>query len=68
MEEVHALSVDLLEFLGESDDNVGVGILALLLTVGRLMNDKTMEAEEELEFIQGAMEFCGMYFSGANIH
>jgi hypothetical protein len=27
-----------------------------------------MEAEEELEFIQGAMEFCGMYFSGANIH
>lgn len=67
VEEVHGLSVDLLEFLSEGDDNVGVGILALLMTTGRLMSPQTLDPEQELQFVQAAMEFCGMYFCDGSV-
>lgn len=63
VEEVHALSVDLLEFLEDSQHTVGTGLMALLMTTGRLMSPTMLDEEKEFEFLQAAMEFCGLYFT-----
>jgi hypothetical protein len=68
MEEVHDMSVDLLEFFQQTDTNVGVGILALIMTVGRLMSPTVMEEDEEANFIQAVMEYCGMCFAGGMVN
>lgn len=62
-QEVHELSVELMHFLEESHAEVGTGIFALAMTLGRLVAPRILQEDEELEFIQNLMEYSGLYFT-----
>lgn len=66
-EEVHSLSMDLLSFMEENNVLVGVGAVAAMLTVGRLL-EPDMSVDEEVRFIQDAMQWAGMRVVDGEVH
>jgi hypothetical protein len=63
MEEVHSASCDLLQLLEEEEITHGLGIMALIMTLGRLVSPKVLSNEEETAFLQTMTEFVGLYFA-----
>ena len=63
MEEVHGLSLDLLRSFEEGGVPINLGVVSLAMSLGRLMAPKPMTQEETARFIQGILEFGGMYFA-----
>lgn len=63
MEDAHNLSVSLLEHLEEEDCEVGMGAIVCALSLGRLLSPNRLSMEEEINFIQSAIEFAATYFT-----
>ena len=62
--EAHNLSIDILKrFQGQSIDG-GTGAVALVLSAGRILSPEVLSDDEEIDFVQAAMDWLGLYFSG----
>ena len=59
--EVHEVSVELLKMLQMSGSSVSVGASALALSLGRCLTPNPMSDDEEIKFVQDALEWTGMY-------
>lgn len=70
MDDVHDLSVDIIEFLESEETTVPLAVAALVLSAGRLMNPRegALEVEEEIKFVQGMMEFATMFFADGTVN
>jgi hypothetical protein len=62
-EEAHATSVGLLDFLEENHTKVGLAVIAMVLSVGRLMAIEEVTEESEAKFTQDCLDWLGAYFS-----
>ncbi len=61
--EVNKLTGVVLHSLSDHDASIGMGMLACLLTVCRLLNTGTeLSDEREIKFIEDAMDWTGAYF------
>lgn len=61
--EAHNLSIDVLkEFQGRDIDG-GTGAVALVLSAGRILSPEVLSDDEEINFVQAAMEWMGLYFA-----
>jgi hypothetical protein len=61
--EAHNLSIDVLKQLHSQDIDGATGAVALILSAGRIMCPDIMSDEEEVSFINTAMEWLGLYFA-----
>lgn len=64
--EVQDLSQDFMEYLEETQTEVGFGAVALGLTLGKVLcggMDKVMTDAEQSQFIEAIMEFVSTYFA-----
>lgn len=65
--EVHNMSVEILHNISESEHEMGVGLVALLLSAGRLISPRLpMSDEEEIHWIKASVDFAGSYFAGGS--
>lgn len=62
-QKVHEKSVDVLTMMEDSRTEVSIGIVALALSLGRLLSPEILKDEEEVKFIQALIEFGGTYFA-----
>jgi hypothetical protein len=60
--EAHNLSIGYLKELQAKSIDGGTGAVALVLTAGRILSPEVLSDDEELNFIQAAMDWLGMYF------
>jgi hypothetical protein len=42
--------------------------VALVLSAGRVLSPEVLDDDEEIKFIQAAMDWMGMYFSGGGLN
>jgi hypothetical protein len=69
MEEAHDLSVDLLQFMDDEEIPTEHAIVALALTLGRLMSPvKPLSDDDAAKFIQTALEFSALFFANGRVH
>ena len=61
--EVNTLAGVILHALSDHEASIGMGMLACLLTVARLLNPGVeLSDEKEIKFIEDAMDWGGAYF------
>jgi hypothetical protein len=68
LNEVHNISVGLLQMLDHEGIPVGVGSAALGLTLGRLTAPAILSDEEEVVFVQGLFEWLGAYWTEGSVN
>ena len=68
MQEIHELSLDILTFLEEEGCNISQGVAVCGMSIGRLLSNKAMSADEEMAFIQAVVEFGATYFTGGPLN
>lgn len=68
LEEVHDCSMDLLQFLEDSEVRPEIGITALALSLARLGSPRTLTPEEQTTFVNGILEFCAMFHTEGTVH
>lgn len=66
--EAHNLSIDMLKKLQANQVDGGTGAVALVLSAGRVLSPELMEDDEEIQFIQAAMDWLGTYFAGGGMN
>lgn len=62
MEDIHETSLDIMDALEESGVDIPLGLVALALTLGRVISPKLLSAEEEMSWLESVMEFAQLYF------
>ena len=62
MDQVHKVSMALIDHLEGNDVEVPLGCAGLALTLGRAMAARTLTAEEELNFTEQCLEWVGLFF------
>lgn len=60
--ECHGISLALLNFLSENDIQTEVAVAALGMSLARIVAPKTLEPEEEVQFIHELSQFLSLYF------
>lgn len=69
MDEIHDISVELIKYLEEEEIEVGLGILSLALSLGRLLAPHPPLSEDNgIKFVHNILDFAGMYFVEGSIH
>lgn len=63
-DEVHAVSLALIEDFEAEDATVGLAVAAMVMTLGRLMSPDVLEPEQEEVFIKDTIDYLGAYFAG----
>jgi hypothetical protein len=62
MDQVHKVSMDLIDGLEAHNVEVPLGCAGLALTLGRAMSGRTLTVDEELAFTEACLEWAGLYF------
>ena len=68
MEEVHELSMAMLEDLQESGVVTGYGAAALALSLGRLIKGEPMSPEDETKMVQHILDYMLAYHAGGGVN
>lgn len=63
-DQIEESSNHILEHLSDQGVMTGYGLMGCVLTIGRLAADRPLSPEEEVKFMQAAMEFVSVYWSG----
>jgi hypothetical protein len=61
-EDVHEVSVGLINALMEHEVSPELAIAGLALSLGRFMSPQVLEADNEVSFVQDLSEWISMYF------
>lgn len=64
-EDINNIADGIITGLEEGEVDLGQGIVALALCIGRLMNPSPQERSDEAEaaFVQALLEWAGMYYT-----
>jgi hypothetical protein len=62
MDQVHNVSLHIIDHLEAQHVDVPLGCAGLALTLGRAMSGRTLTVEEELTFTEACLEWAGLYF------
>lgn len=62
-EEVHNVSVGILQALEANHVPLNVGVAGAALTMGRLLSPVPMDEDEEMNLVNDLMEWIGVYFA-----
>jgi hypothetical protein len=61
--EAHNLSIGVLKDFQAKSVNGGTGAVALVLSAGRILSPEVLSDDDEISFVQAAMDWLGMYFA-----
>jgi hypothetical protein len=64
MDKVEAIRGLILDHLASKGVNTGYGIMGCLLAVGGLVSDEPLDVDQQAKFIQDAMNWTDLYFTG----
>lgn len=65
-EDVHTLSVGILNSMMEEEISPEMAIAGLAMTLGRMLSPEMLGPEAEVEFVQALTEWGSMYFMSTN--
>jgi hypothetical protein len=66
--DVYDVSDGLIDHLSENKVEMGLGIFALVLTVGRCLAPREMTPEDEQAFIKNTLDFIGASFAQGSVN
>lgn len=67
-EEAHSASVGLLDFLEAHNTKVSLAVVAMVLSVGRLLAPEDVSDEDEVKFVQSMLDFMGAYYAKGQVN
>jgi hypothetical protein len=68
LEDIHDISLDVLQLLEDEEVEVAEAAVALALSLGRIIAPKTLEQDEQIKFTQDLMEWAGCYFAEGQVN
>jgi hypothetical protein len=68
LDEVYDCSNSIMEHLDSEDVALGLGIFAMVLTIGRVMSPNEMTPDEEQAFVKTTLDFLGTMFAQGGIN
>jgi hypothetical protein len=66
--QAHNLSIGMLKELQAAGIDGGTAAVAVVLTAGRILSPEILEEDQEVTYIQAAMDWLGTYFASGGMN
>lgn len=63
LDEVYEASNGIIDHLADEAHEVGLGVFALVVTIGRVLSPTEMTPQQEQAFLKATLDYVGAYFA-----